>query len=83
MMFLMAQPSKEDGGMSIIQRAGEGRGGFLSGEGYHEPITPSIAVLQKSREVVWKPFLVSTELFDVGDCRGGCLEGIPCLYRVG
>ena len=32
----MAQSSKEDGGMSIIQGAGErrgGEGGFLSGEG--------------------------------------------------
>ena len=64
-------------------RGGKGRGGFLSGEGYHEPITPSIAVLQQSREVVWKAFLVSTELVDVDDCRGGCLEGIPCLYGVG
>ena len=81
MMFSMAQLSKEDGGMSIIQRAGEGR--VLSGEGYHEPITPSIVVLQQSREVVWKASLVSTELVDEGDCRGGCLEGIPCLYRVG
>ena len=65
MTFLMAQPSKEDGGMSIIQRAGKGRGGegrVLSGEGYHEPITPSIAVLQQSREVVWKASLVSTDV---------------------
>ena len=76
MTFLMAQPSKEDGGMSIIQRAGKGRGGegrVLSGEGYHERITPSIAVLQQSREVVWKASLVSTELVDVGDCRATSL----------
>ena len=32
MMFLIAQPSKEDGGMSIIlgqRKGGEGRGGFF------------------------------------------------------
>lgn len=35
----------------------------------HNPITPPIAILQQSREVVWKASLVSTELVDVGDCR--------------
>ena len=37
--------------------------------GIHEPITPPIAILQQSREVVWKASRVSTELVDVGDCR--------------
>ena len=58
--------------MSIIQGAGEGKGRegrVLSGEGYHEPITPSITILQQSREVVWRASLVSTELVDIGDCR--------------
>ena len=68
--------------MSIIQGAGEGRGRkgrVLSGEGYHssvrdmsgihEPIMPSITILQQSREVVWRASLVSTELVDIGDCR--------------
>ena len=58
--------------MSIIQGAGEGKGRegrVLSGEGYHEPITPSITILQQSREVVWRASLISTELVDEGDCR--------------
>ena len=63
-------------------RGREGRGGegsFWRGlsfnrsshnsSGIHELITPSIAVLQQSREVVWKASLVSTELVDIGDCR--------------
>ena len=37
--------------------------------GIHEPITPPIAILQQSREVVSKASRVSTELVDVGDCR--------------
>ena len=37
--------------------------------GIHDPIAPSIAILQQSREVVWKASRVSTGLVDVGDCR--------------
>ena len=37
--------------------------------GIQEPITPSIAILQQSREVVWKASCLSTGLVDVGDCR--------------
>ena len=35
----------------------------------HDHIMPPIAILQQSREVVWKASRVSTELVDVGDCR--------------
>ena len=35
----------------------------------HDPIAPPIAILQQSREVVWKASRVSTRLVDVGDCR--------------
>ena len=37
--------------------------------GIHDPITPPIAILQQSREVVWKASSISTGLVDVGDCR--------------
>ena len=89
--------------MSIIQRAGEGRGGFFLERAIMSPSRhPSWSYSKAGRlfgrhplslqswlmkviaeEVVWKASLVSTELVDEGDCRGGCLEGIPCLYGVG
>ena len=37
--------------------------------GIHDPITPRIAILQQSREVVCKASSISTGLVDVGDCR--------------